>query len=331
MTRPRVFVTRRLPGHAVDMLRDKATVVVWPHYDPPPRGELLRLVARADALVSLLTDRIDAELLDAAPRLRIVSNVAVGYDNIDVAAATQRGVLVTNTPGVLTETTADFAFALMMAAARRVAEGDRSVREGRWGPWHPSFLLGRDVHGATLGIIGLGQIGQALARRARGFAMRLVYTARTRRLEAEAELGISYRSLDDLLAESDFVSLHVPLGPETQHLIGERELSLMKPTAILVNTARGAVVDQRALYRALRRRQIAAAGLDVAEAEPMPVNEPLLRLDNVVVTPHIGSASVATRQRMAEMAAEAVLAALCDEMPRHCLNPEALEGGRGRV
>ncbi len=325
MARPSVFVTRKLPGRAIEMLRAATRVSVWPRYEPPPRHELRRRVARADALLSLLTDRIDAELLDAAPQLRIVSNMAVGYDNIDVEAATRRGVLVTNTPGVLTETTADFAFALLLAAARRVAEGDRLVREGRWGPWHPTFLLGRDIHGATLGIVGLGQIGQAVAHRGRGFAMRLLYTDNVRRPQLEAGLGITYRTLDDLLRESDFVSLHVPLTPDTHHLIGERELSLMKPTAILVNTARGAVVDQRALYRALRRRQIAAAGLDVAEVEPMPAREPLLRLDNVVITPHVASASVATRERMAEMAAEAVLAALQGNMPANCLNPEALQ------
>ena len=327
MTRPYVFVTRKLPGRAVAMLRTAARVAVWPEAEPPPRRELLRRVARADALLSLLTDRVDGELLDAAPRLRIVSNMAVGFDNIDLAAATERGVLVTNTPGVLTETTADFAFALLMATARRVVEGDRLVRQGKWGPWHPSFLLGRDVHGATLGIVGLGQIGQALARRARGFDMRVLYTDTVRRPE-EADLGVAYRTLDQLLRESDFVSLHVPLTAETHHLIGESELSLMKPTAILVNTARGPVMDQRALYRALRQRRIAAAGLDVAEVEPMSTREPLLRLDNVVVTPHVASASVATRQRMAEMAAEAVLAALRGELPANCLNPEALEHRR---
>ena len=328
MTRPHVYVTRKLPGRAVEMLRAQARAAVWPRYEPPPRSELLRRVARADALVCLLTDRVDGELLDAAPRLRIASNMAVGFDNIDLAAATARGVLATNTPGVLTETTADFAFALLMAAARRVVEGDRLVREGKWGPWHPSFLLGHDIHGATLGVVGLGQIGQAVARRAGGFAMRLLYTDSVPRPQAEADLGITYRPLDELLRESDFVSLHVPLTPQTRHLIGEQALSLMKPTAVLVNTSRGPVVDQRALYRALRRRQIAAAGLDVAEVEPMPAKEPLLRLDNVVVTPHVASASVATRQRMAEMAAEAVLAALRGELPANCLNPEALEHRR---
>jgi len=254
--------------------------------------------------------------------------VAVGFDNVDLAEASRRAILVTNTPGVLTETTADFAFALLLATARRLVEGDRTVREGRWGPWHPSFLLGRDIHGATLGIVGLGQIGQAVASRARGFQMRLLYTDASPRRQVEADLGIAYHTLDDLLRESDFVSLHVPLTPETRHLIGERELSLMKPTAVLVNTARGPVVNQKALYRALRRRQIASAGLDVAEVEPMPAREPLLRLENVVVTPHIASASVATRQRMAEMAAEAVLAALRGKVPANCLNPEALERRR---
>jgi len=240
-----------------------------------------------------------------------------------VAAATERGILVTNTPGVLTETTADLAFALLLAAARRVVEGDRLTRTGGWKSWHPSFLLGQDVHGATLGIVGLGQIGLAVARRARGFDMRILYHDRTRHPQAEAELGAEYVSLDRLLGESDFVSLHVPLASQTRHLIGQRELSLMKPSAVLVNAARGAVVDQQALCAALKERRIAAAGLDVAEIEPIPVDDPLLTLDNVVVTPHIGSASVATRARMAEMAVESVLQALRGELPSNCVNAEA--------
>lgn len=321
--RPFVFVTRELPGDAVERLKPAAQVEVWPGQDPPPREELLRQAARADALLTLLTDRIDAALLDSAPQLRIVSNMAVGYDNIDVEAATARGVLVTNTPGVLTETTADFAFALLMATARRVVEGDHLSHSGGWPTWHPSFLLGQDVHGATLGIVGLGAIGTAVARRARGFAMRVLYSDTKARPEREAELGASFAQLDVLLRESDFVSLHVPLTPQTHHLIGRRELGLMKPSAFLINTSRGPVVDQEALGEALRSHVIAGAGLDVAEVEPVPAGDPLLGLDNLVLTPHVASASVATRTRMADMATDAVLAVLQGARPVNLLNPQA--------
>jgi glyoxylate reductase len=323
--RPSVFVTRALPGgDALPRLEAAADVEVWPEESPPPHDEIVRRAADADALLTMLSDRIDAAVLDAGKRLRVVANMAVGYDNIDIPAATERGILVTNTPGVLTETTADLAFALLLAAARRVAEGDRLTRTGGWKAWHPSFLLGRDVHGATLGIVGLGQIGQAVARRARGFDMRLLYHSRTRRREAESDLGLEFVELEQLLKESDFVSLHVFLSPQTRHLIGERELALMKPTAVLVNTTRGPVVDQRALYRALKERRIAAAGLDVAEEEPIPLDDPLLTLDNVTITPHVGSASVATRGKMAAMAVENVLATLRGEQPPNCVNPEAV-------
>jgi glyoxylate reductase len=323
VSKPSIFVTRALPGDPTPRLREVANVIVWPHDEPPPHDELVRRAADADALLTMLTDPIDAAVLDAGRRLRLVAQMAVGYDNVDVAAATECGILVTNTPGVLTETTADLAFALLLAAARRVVEGDRLTRTGGWKRWHPSFLLGQDVHGATLGIVGLGQIGLAVARRARGFDMRILYHDRTRHPQAEAELGAEYVSLDRLLGESDFVSLHVPLASQTRHLIGQRELSLMKPSAVLVNAARGAVVDQQALCAALKERRIAAAGLDVAEIEPIPVDDPLLTLDNVVVTPHIGSASVATRARMAEMAVESVLQALRGELPSNCVNAEA--------
>jgi glyoxylate reductase len=322
--KPSVFVTRALPGgDALLRLAAVAEVFVWPEESPPPHDEIVRRAADADALLTMLTDPIDAAVLDAGRRLRVVANMAVGYDNVDVPAATARGILVTNTPDVLTETTADMAWALLLAAERRVAEGDRLTRTGGWKAWHPSFLLGRDVHGATLGIVGLGQIGLAVARRARGFDMRLLYHSRTRRPEAEAELGLEFVELEQLLKESDFVSLHVFLSPQTRHLIGERELALMKPTAVLVNTTRGPVVDQRALYQALKEGRIAAAGLDVAEEEPIPLDDPLLTLDNVTITPHVGSASVATRGKMAAMAVENVLAALRGEQPPNCVNPEA--------
>ena len=266
--RPRIFVTRRLPGDALERLARDFDVAVWPDETPPPADELRARVAETDGLICLLTDRIDAALLAAAPRLRVISNMAVGYDNVDVAAATARGIPVGNTPGVLTETTADLAFALMLAAARRIAEGDRFVREGRWRTWDPNLLLGYDLHGATLGIVGFGKIGRAVARRARGFDMRVLYTART---EPASDGGdATAADLDTLLRESDFVSLHVPLTPETSRMIGAEQLRAMKRTAVLVNTARGGVIDQAALVQALEADEIAAAGLDVAEVEPIP-------------------------------------------------------------
>lgn len=323
VSRPRVFVTRRLPGDALGRLRAVAEVEVWPDDLPPPREALLAGVREADGLICLLTDRIDAEVLDAAPRLRVISTMAVGYDHIDIAAATARGIPVGNTPGVLTETTADLAWALLLATARRVVEGDRFVREGRWRTWDPNLLLGYDVHGATLGVVGMGAIGQAVARRAAGFGMRVLYT---RRSETNATIGERV-TLEKLLRESDFVSLHVPLTDETQHLIGERELRLMKPTAILINTARGPVVDQRALARALREGAIAGAGVDVTEVEPIPPDDPLLSAPNVVILPHIGSASYATRARMADMAVENCIAGLEGRPLPHCVNPEARSQG----
>lgn len=305
----RVFVTRNLPGDALDRLREHADVDLWPGDLPPPYDILREHVRDADGLICLLTDRIDAALLEAAPRLRVISNVAVGYDNIDLAAAAAGGISVGNTPGILTDTTADLAFTLLLAAARRVVEADRFVRDGRWQTWDPSLLLGRDVHDATLGIVGFGKIGQAVARRAQGFSMRVLYTARGDRLDASRHPG-DPAALDDLLRRSDFVSLHVPLTPQTHHMIGAPELRAMKPTAILVNTARGAVVDQPALVRALNEGWIAGAGLDVMEEEPLPPSDALLSAPNVVLLPHIGSASHATRARMASMAVDNCLAGL---------------------
>lgn len=321
---PRVFVSRHLPGGGLERLARVAEVEVWPEEDPPPADALRAAAARADGLLTLLTDRVDAALLDAAPSLRIVSNLAVGYDNVDVAAATARRVLVTNTPGVLTETVADLTFALILAFCRRLAEGERVVREGRWPPWRPTFLLGRDVHGAILGIIGLGAIGQAVARRARGFEMRVLYWSRHRKPEAETALGAEWAPLDDLLRRADIVSLHIALTPETRSLIGQRELRLMKPDALLVNTARGAVVDQEALTRALAERRIGGAALDVFEVEPLPPDDPLLALDNVLVTPHVGSATVETRVKMADLAVDNLLAFFRGQRPPCCVNPEVL-------
>lgn len=322
MGRPFVFVTRPVFDEAIDLLRAAADVEVWLHHEPPPYEALRERAVRCDGFFSLLTDRIDAPLLDASPRLRVVSNMAVGYNNIDVPAATRRGIYVGNTPGVLTETTADLTFALLLALARRVSESERFVHRGEWKTWGPMDFLGADIHGAALGIVGMGRIGAAVARRAVGFGMRLRYTSRTPKPDAPGEPA----DLDTLLRESDFVSLHVPLSEETRHMIGERELGLMKSTAYLINTSRGEVVDPKALYKAAESGSIAGAALDVTEPEPIPTDDPLLSLDNVLVTPHIGSASRATRLKMAEMAAHNIVAVLEGGTPPYCVNPEA--GGR---
>jgi lactate dehydrogenase-like 2-hydroxyacid dehydrogenase len=313
--RPRVFVARLIPAEGLDAVRAACEMDLWEDELPPPRDELLRRVAGCDGVLTLLTDRVDDEFLDAAgPGLRVVSNYAVGYDNIDVAACARRGVWVGNTPGVLTETTADLAFALLMAAARRLAEGDRYVREGRWRTWGPLLLLGPDVHGATLGIVGFGRIGQAVARRAQGFGMRVLYHDVTRLPDEVTEpLGATYTPLDELLAESDFVSLHVNLSPETRHLIGARTLALMKPTAVLVNTSRGPVVDQAALADALERDVIWAAALDVTDPEPIPMDDRLVGRDDCLIVPHIASATGATRGKMAAMAAANLIAGVRGE------------------
>jgi glyoxylate reductase len=327
MATPRIYITRPLPEPALRVLEGVAEYRQWTRDDEAvPRETLLREVPDADGIICVITEKIDAEVIDRARRCRVISQVAVGYDNIDVAAATRRGILVTNTPGVLTETTADMAWAILLAAARRVVEGDRFTRSGRWKTWELMALTGQDVHGATLGIVGMGRIGAAIARRGRGFAMPVLYHNRTRVDPAlERELGARHATLDDLLRQSDFVVVSCALTPQTRHLIGERELGLMKPTAVLVNIARGPIVDQRALYRALVDRKIWAAGLDVFEVEPVPMDDPLLRLENVVVPPHLGSASVRTRLRMATMAAENCVAAVTGRMPPNAVNPEALE------
>ena len=313
--RPRVFVARRIPDEGLDPIARACELDVWEGELPAPRDVLLARVAGCAGILTLLTDRVDDELLEAAgPGLKVVSNYAVGYDNIDVAACARRGVAVGNTPGALTETTADLAFALMMAAGRRIAEGDRYVRAGRWQTWGPLLLLGSDVHGATLGIVGFGRIGQAVARRASGFGMRVLYSSRSRAPSAvEAALGATYVGLYELLERSDFVSLHVSLAPDTRGLIDAAALARMKKTAVLVNTARGPVVDSAALAAALRDAVIAAAALDVTDPEPIPPDDPLLSLDNCLVVPHIASASRATRGRMAAMAAANLLAGIQDK------------------
>ena len=321
--RPVVYITRKIPDRAVDLVRESCEVRIWDRDEiPVPRQVLLEEAARSDGLLTMVSDRVDGELLDAAPTVKVVGNMAVGYDNIVVPDATARGVMVTNTPGVLTETTADLAWGLILATARRIAEGARFVAEGRWRTWSPMFFTGLDVYGTTLGIIGLGRIGEAVARRAKGFGMRVIYYNRSQHPKAEEALGATYAPLDDLLRESDFVSIHTPLTPETRHLIGERELALMKPTACLINTSRGPVVDEGALYRALASGRIWAAGLDVFEAEPVPAEAPLISLPNVVAIPHIGSATIATRTRMAATAAENVVAGVTGKRPAHLVNPE---------
>jgi lactate dehydrogenase-like 2-hydroxyacid dehydrogenase len=327
MARPKVFVARRIPDDGIDPIVAATDAVVWQDELPPPRAELLAAVAGCDGVLTLLTDRVDDEFLDAAgPQLKVVSNYAVGFDNVDVPACTRRGIPVGNTPGVLTETTADLAWALMMAAARRLPEGDRYVRAGKWKTWGPLLLLGPDVHGATLGIVGFGRIGQALARRAAGFGMAILYHD-VHRAEAavEAAYGATFLPLEELLARADYVSLHVNLTPETRGLMNAEKLGWMKSTAVLVNTSRGPVIDQRALADALRSGTIFAAALDVTDPEPIPADDPLLALDNCLVVPHIASASRATRGKMAEMAAANLLAGLRGERLPTPVNPEVYE------
>jgi len=272
-----------------------------------------------------LTDKIDAELMDKAPKLKVVSNYAVGFDNINIPEATKRGIIVGNTPGVLTDTTADFAFTLIMSAARRVAEGDRYVRAGKWKTWGPMLLLGQDVYGSTLGIIGLGRIGAAVARRAKGFNMRTMYYDVIRQKQYEDELGIEYATLDKVLTESDFITVHTNLTPETHHLISTKQFEKMKRTCILLNTSRGPIVDNMALYEALRTGRILYAGLDVTEPEPLPANHPLLTLDNVIIAPHIASASVVTRTKMGLIAADNLIAGLKGQLGPAPVNLEVLK------
>ncbi|MCH8864197.1 MAG: D-glycerate dehydrogenase [Chloroflexi bacterium] len=327
MSKPKVFVARKMATEALETIASATEMELWAGELPPPRDVYLQKVRDIDGLLSILTDKIDAEIMDASPRLKVVSNMAVGFDNIDVPAATSRGILVGNTPGVLTETTADFAFTLLMAAARRVVEGDKYTRRGDWKTWGPMILLGYDVHHATLGIIGSGRIGMEMAKRARGFDMKVLYHDVVRRKpEEEAALGLEYvPNLEELLSRADFVTVHVPLTADTHHMISTREFAAMKPTAVLVNSARGPVVDPKALYEALKSGQIFAAGLDVTDPEPIPMDDPLLTLDNIVIAPHIASGSVATRTKMANMAAANLLAGLKGELPPNCVNPEVLQ------
>lgn len=322
--RPKILITRMLPQAALDLAAQHCDAEVNRRDVRYTKKQLIQRLKGKGGMVCLLTDTIDAEVLGSNPNLKVVSNVAVGYDNIDVKAATRSGVMVTNTPGVLTETTADFTWALLMAAARQVVEGDRFVRAGKWKEWMLMGFLGRDVHGKTLGICGLGRIGTAVARRAQGFNMRILYTQRHRDEAKETELKATYVDKATLLRESDFVVLLLPLTPETRHYIGPKELHLMKETAILVNAARGPVVDEKALVKALQGKRIAGAGLDVFEREPK-VERGLLRLQNVVLAPHIASASMETRTRMACMAVENCVAGVTGKRPPNLVNPEVLD------
>lgn len=321
MAKPKVFVTRMILDKGLDRIKEFCDLDLWTEELPPARELVLARVRGVEGILSLLTDKMDGELMDAAgPGLKVISNYAVGYDNIDIPAATQRRIAVGNTPGVLTDATADLSFALLIAAARRVVEGARYVRDGHWKTWGPSLLLGSDLVGATLGIIGYGRIGRTVAKRASGFDMNIIYYDPT----IAPGSGLPGRQVDlpTLLRESDFVSVHTPLTPETHHMINRAAFSQMKPSAVLVNTARGPVVDPAALYEALRDGQIFAAGLDVTEPEPIPLDSPLLTLDNLIIVPHIASASIRTREQMAVMAADNLIAGLKGERLPNCVNPE---------
>lgn len=326
MTKPRVFVSRLIAQEALDTISQVAEMEVWTEELPPPYEVFLEKAQGLEGMITMLTDKIDASLMDKSPGLRVISNMAVGYDNIDVREATKRRIVVGYTPGVLTETTADLVFSLLMAAARRIVEADNYTRQGKWRTWGPMVLQGQDIHHATLGIIGLGRIGTGVARRARGFDMKVLYYSHTRRSsQEERELGVEYvPELPLLLCRSDFISVNVPLNQETRSMIGESEFAMMKPNAVFINTSRGTVVDQKALYQALKNGRIFAAAIDVTETEPISPDDPLLTLSNIIISPHIGSSSFSTRTKMAMMAADNLLAGLRGVMPPNCVNPEAL-------
>ncbi|MDJ0652670.1 MAG: D-glycerate dehydrogenase [Xanthomonadales bacterium] len=318
----KILVTRHVYPEAIELLQGCGELEYHDSSSGLDRDTMLRAVADKQAVVCQLTDPMDAEVMDAAPELKVIANVAVGFDNIDVAAATERGIVVSNTPGVLTDTTADFAFTLLMAAARRVTEAERFLRDGRWQQWEIDMFSGQDINHHTLGIYGLGRIGRCMARRATGFDMRVIYHDAVR-ADYDEQLGLKFVDKETLFRESDFVSIHVPLNDETRHCVGAPELALMKPTAILINTSRGPVVDELALAQALAEKRIAGAGLDVYENEPT-VSPELLALDNLVMAPHIASASVKTRTRMCVMAAENAAAVINGERPPNPVNPEVL-------
>ncbi len=326
MTRPRIYVTRELPERGLNLIKQHFDVQIWPEYAPPPKKTIIEKVKDADGLASLLSDKIDSEVFDSAPKLKIVAQLAVGFDNIDIPEATKRGIYVTNTPEVLTDTTADFAWALLMAVARRVVEADKYVRSGQWKVgWHPNMLTGRDVYDSTIGIVGAGRIGYSMAKRAKGFNMKILFYDVIPRPEMEKDFGAKRVDLDTLFGEADFVTIHVPLMKETHHLVNADRLKLMKRTAYLINNSRGPVVDEKALSEALKEGKIAGAGLDVFEQEPTPMSNPLLKFDNVVVAPHISSASLETRAKMAEMVAENLVAFFEGRRPPNLLNQDVLK------
>ena len=325
MPNDKIFITRsHIIPEAIAYLDGIYDIEVWQQNSPPPRELLLEKARECDALLTEVTDIIDAELLDQATNLKVVANRAVGLDNIDIPAATRNGILIGNTPGVLHESCADFTFGLILALARNIAYGERRIRAGEWKVFDQIPYLGTDVHGATLGIIGMGLIGTAVARRARAFDMRIVYHSRTRKPDVEAALGAEWRDdMDAVLSEADYVSLHMPLTPDTEYMVGKRELELMQPTAFLINTTRGRTVDPRALYDALAGGVIAGAAIDVTDPEPIPFDDPLLSLDNLLITPHIASASRQTVRRMGQMCADNIIAALNGDTMPGCVNPEA--------
>ena len=325
MAKPKIYVTRELPERGLKIIKQHFETEVWPEYAPPPKKTIIEKAKNVDALATLLSDKIDAEVYNAAPKLKIVSQLAVGFDNIDLAEATKRGIYVTNTPEVLTDTTADFAWALLMAVARRVVEADKYVRTGQWKVgWHPAMLTGRDVFGATIGIVGAGRIGYAMAKRALGFDMEVLFYDVIPRPEIE-KLGAKKVDLTTLLRESDFVTIHVPLMKETHHFINEEKLGLMKKTAYIINNSRGPVVDEKALHKALKEGWIAGAGLDVFEQEPTPMDNPLLKLENVVAAPHISSASLETRAKMSEMVADNLVSFFQGKQPPNLVNPDVMK------
>jgi len=322
MSKPKVFVTRIIPDKGLDLVKDFCDVDLWEAAMPPSREELLRHVRGVDGLLCLLTDKIDSEVMDTAgTQLKVISNFAVGFDNIDVNTATARKIPVGNTPDALTDATADFAFTLMMSASRRILEADRYLRDGKWQTWEPMQLLGNEMKDSTLGLVGFGRIGKAVARRAAGFDMRVIYYDPTE-IKHDPDLKATSVDFETLLAESDFISLHTPLTPATRHLINAETLAKMKPNAVLVNTSRGSVVDLDALYEALKSKRIFAAGLDVTEPEPLPADHPLLTLDNIIIAPHIASATITARDKMAWMAARNLIAGLKGEHLPNCVNPQ---------
>ena len=326
MAKPRAFVSRRIFQEYVDSIHEAADAEVWPDDLPPSRSVLLEKVKGVDGLLCLLTDKIDGELMDAAgPQLKVISQIAVGYENIEVAEATKRGIPVGYTPEVLTHATADLSFALMMVVARRITEGVKAVENGEWKTWHPLHFLGQEVHGSTLGIVGLGRIGLEVAKRATGFDMRILYSDIVRHEDSEAQFPLTFVDMDELLRESDFVTVHVNLSQDTYHLFNDEQFAKMKSNAVLVNAARGPVVDPAALYRALKDGKIGGAALDVTEPEPISMDDPLLTLDNCVIVPHIASASIPARREMSRIAAQNLINGLKGEKLVTCVNPEVYD------